>query len=768
MPGVIAFGRQWLVAGDDLLVPAVIGFSFHAIWISVFVFILSQTIPASSQCEPRMLLVAYLAFNIAICSCQLVIEAIVCWTSLRGTVSDDKPRRGLKFWIPVHTFFVFLDFWAQGLGFYLIAGPSPLTCPGFPAASVVTKACVALIFISLLAWLITFGFMMLRSSPLDVSSLDHRDLWLKRMKFICSGHRNQSSTFENGDVLRDVARIFADFFQDADTVVSDVMVGLIYVRRKQRLERNRKEQRKLAGEILSETTSFNPEAHPAAVDAQRPSVELEEPDGIPLNVTGTPFLNKSPSLQSKEPVRLDEMEDITHFIQYAEAIYGLPLYMLTNFFSGLQFLIFPSGSCWGPAISQTLLESVRTHLGRPGWPFCCIPERPPQHRHADLLAISLDNGIYRSPYIIALDHDKKAVVVAIRGTLSTADVLVDLNCDLATIQVPWEGRLITARTHAGMLMTAGNIRDEISGLLEELLLSQNSQYHDYRLVVCGHSLGAGVASLLSYLLNLKGHQATCFAYSPPGCISTAETIPYFSSFCTSIVLGDDIVPRLNRRTIERLKVQVKAAVRSCRRRKVEVLGGFILADLFGIKAAALDSRDDGWWEQIDNFHRRIPGLSRDDTQDVEAACTQSQMERHQSSSPLRDHVDMPVDVPAEYIIMHVPGRVLYLKKERMYVEDTGQPDTGYESPEEEERGWGGTFLRRGNTASSPGRRTTTTMRRKKKTMYRPTWVPPQDINDIVISATMGADHLPNSLGVVLRRIWDSSSTSGNVSPATYW
>ncbi|KAI8853421.1 hypothetical protein BC829DRAFT_413907 [Chytridium lagenaria] len=608
------------MAGDDLLLPGVIGFCVHGIWLYH-----ACIVPMRAKESVGV----YLTLNVIICSCQLVIEAIVSWTSLRGTVSDDEPRKSLKYWIPIHTFFVFLDF-------------------------------------------------------------------------------------------------------DADTVVSD-----------QRIERLRKESSK---------NSELPEESQCAVlpvgDQTFNQDQWLHFDPVLISGNLMEYRYQYLFFTILQEVQLEELDDIVHFVQYAEAIYGLPLYMLTNFFSGLKYLLCPSGVCYGPPIAQSLLDSVRTHLGRPGWPFCCIPERPPTHRHTDLIALSLDNGIFRSPYIIALDHDKKAVVVAIRGTLSTADVLVDLNCDLATIQVPWEGRTINAKTHAGMLMTAGNIRDEISGLLDELLLSPNSQYTDYRLVVCGHSLGAGVASLLSYLLNLKGHRTICFAYSPPGCIATIEAVPYFSSFCTSVVLGDDIVPRLGRRTIERLKVQVKAAVRSCRRRKVEVLGSFILADWFGIKAADLDSRDDGWWETIDDQLPR--GFPLSGNQDVEAGYTQDLADPHLLSSPLRDNADIARELSAEYVVTHVPGRVLYLSKER--IGGTGVAGFVFETKY---------FVACKEKDDEGGRR-------KKKTMYRPTWAAPQDINDIVISATMGPDHLPNSLGVVLRRVWESSNQSGTVLPATYW
>jgi len=40
----------------------------------------------------------------------------------------------------------------------------------------------------------------------------------------------------------------------------------------------------------------------------------------------------------------------------------------------------------------------------------------------------------------------------------------------------------------------------------------------YQLVITGHSLGAGVASVLALLLRPEYPRLICYAYSPPGCI----------------------------------------------------------------------------------------------------------------------------------------------------------------------------------------------------------------------------------------------------------
>ncbi|KAJ3197543.1 hypothetical protein HK101_002846 [Irineochytrium annulatum] len=507
-----------------------IGFMIHGAWLIVFVSILATVVipegnSSSSGCQPRYLLFVYLDAGAAICACQLVVEFVIGFVSLRGTVSDDRPRQSLRLWVPVHAFLVFLDFVTQGLGFYVIAGPSPLNCADNPAVAVIIRISVSLIFLSLVSWLLFALFTYVRSIPIDIALEDDGgEKWVKTLEFWCFGHKDRARIGDR-DVLMDVAKVFADFFRDADTVASDVLVGLLYVRRKQHLERARREERNRASlSRQSPSTSTLRSNHssnvPSGVAVARIAEDRDE-DGEVAYANGVeaarqfskasqrkpspmpssrrdgeiPLMSAGPerdgSVKSRPPVTKEELAEIVYYFQYAEAIYGLPLYMLSNFYVGVKYLLCPQ-FC-GPPSAQNVADSVRTHLGKPGWPFCCVVERPPRNRHTDLLAISLDNGIFRSPYIVALDHDKKAVVVAVRGTLSTADVLVDLNCDLSNIQLPPltpGGPPIAAKTHAGMLMTAGHIRDEIAGLLEELLKNPSSQYAGYSLVICGHSLGA--------------------------------------------------------------------------------------------------------------------------------------------------------------------------------------------------------------------------------------------------------------------------------------
>ena len=80
-------------------------------------------------------------------------------------------------------------------------------------------------------------------------------------------------------------------------------------------------------------------------------------------------------------------------------------------------------------------------------------------------------------------------------------------------------------------------------------------------MVTGHSLGAGTAVILS--LKLKGEYPNlkCIAYAPPGCLISTSLAEYSRSFAMSVIVGDDIVPRLSVHTVHSLKADILKVMR---------------------------------------------------------------------------------------------------------------------------------------------------------------------------------------------------------------
>jgi hypothetical protein len=92
-------------------------------------------------------------------------------------------------------------------------------------------------------------------------------------------------------------------------------------------------------------------------------------------------------------------------------------------------------------------------------------------------------------HFAVVDHAKKAVVLAIRGTFHLRDALTDL----VGSYEPFKG----GYAHKGILEAARHKFTEV----KEHLLAAFKTNPDYECVLVGHSLGAGVASLLALIIN---------------------------------------------------------------------------------------------------------------------------------------------------------------------------------------------------------------------------------------------------------------------------
>lgn len=109
-------------------------------------------------------------------------------------------------------------------------------------------------------------------------------------------------------------------------------------------------------------------------------------------------------------------------------------------------------------------------------------------------------------------------MISIRGTFSLEDVLTDLDGENVEIIFNENQRGLC---HKGMLRAAVYIRDKLldTGLLEKAFnfnTSDSRNTRDFDIVIVGHSLGAGTASILGILLKDEYQSLKCYCYSPPG------------------------------------------------------------------------------------------------------------------------------------------------------------------------------------------------------------------------------------------------------------
>lgn len=138
----------------------------------------------------------------------------------------------------------------------------------------------------------------------------------------------------------------------------------------------------------------------------------------------------------------------------------------------------------------------------------------------------------RPVFMMCQDMQTQEVVLAVRGTYSLHDLITDISCDAAPFM--W------SFAHRGI---ADSARDVHAAVIDKLHSLQAGRREPLNLRVVGHSLGGGVAALLTLILRYSGNiRARAVAFAPPPCLA-----PDISSACTevvqSLVFGDDLIPR---------------------------------------------------------------------------------------------------------------------------------------------------------------------------------------------------------------------------------
>lgn len=95
--------------------------------------------------------------------------------------------------------------------------------------------------------------------------------------------------------------------------------------------------------------------------------------------------------------------------------------------------------------------------------------------------------------------------------------------------------------------------------------------HGLQLVIAGHSLGAGVAALLSLQLRPYFSRLRCYAYAPPGALVSRDLSRAMEPFVTSVVVGNDFIPRLSLPALRVLLAQCLALAARCQVAKPTLL-----------------------------------------------------------------------------------------------------------------------------------------------------------------------------------------------------
>ncbi|KAJ8363823.1 hypothetical protein SKAU_G00126540 [Synaphobranchus kaupii] len=534
MPGMVVFGRRWGIASDDLVFPGAFELFIRIIW-WIGTLILYTIHKGRFDCPGGAVLNIYLVGLLVILAAIILSQCAIVYVSAQGTITNPGPRRFIPVLVCVR-FLLYLPeiVWAC-LGAMWVSGDSK----GCDLAEVgaVIGAVVAswiILFFTGVGVLVVFDPLgsqrcsaaLYEPGTSDMQSSDSaRSLavrvWESRLRLLCCYLPQDDS---HRAAFSGIAQLVSGFFSDTDLVGSDIAAGLSLLHQ----EQDKVEQ-------------------------------CRDPDEV---------VPHSPSSPIREDLQT-ELERAAHCMQFAAAAYGWPVYVYSNPLTGVFKL---SGDCCRSRSAEYDIVGG-DHLG---CHFTSILlSTGLQYR--DFIHISFHNQIYESPFFVALDHKKEAVLVAVRGTLSLKDVLTDLSADCENL--PIEGVTGACYAHKGITQAANYIYKK---LINDGILNQAFTIApEYRLVITGHSLGAGAATVLAILLRSAFPTLQCYAFSPPGGLLSKALADYSREFVVSVVLGKDLVPRLSIPNMEDLKRRILKMVSNCNKPKYQILLRGCWYEVFG-------------------------------------------------------------------------------------------------------------------------------------------------------------------------------------------
>eukprot|EP00943_MAST-04B_sp_MAST-4B-sp1_P007817 g7817.t1 len=350
---------------------------------------------------------------------------------------------------------------------------------------------------------------------------------------------------------------------------------------------------------------------------------------------------------------IEIFREIQYYYKYALGIYGHLLYIYKSygFLPGACDIVCCSNACCCCAKGNSAFESPRSCFEKTcnncvdsttcfGANYAGMVKTFGVHvKKEDILYVSFAQSFISSPFALVIDHLKKTIVLTVRGTMSLDDCVKDVIAIAHPLddigQTCWgfsaEGA-INLYCHKGMYDTAVDIKNRLEekGLIPYFINDDNGdmdvsnnnkgkkKYNDddarktakqlrssslllssckgYEMIITGHSLGAGIATILTLMLHKKLPRVRGIVYSPPPCLS-APLVKYTRNFITAVSVGGDFVGRLSPQNMSRMKRRMVALLQATNVEKYRVLCSFICRH----SVALHDFVDPSKMNDIDNW-----------------------------------------------------------------------------------------------------------------------------------------------------------------------
>uniref|UniRef100_A0A0N5BB99 sn-1-specific diacylglycerol lipase n=1 Tax=Strongyloides papillosus TaxID=174720 RepID=A0A0N5BB99_STREA len=641
MPALIAFGRRWNIASDDLVFPGFLECFIRVFWFLIMLIL--QSLYNFKLCEEARYFKAF-AFLLVLNFCTIIICAFLTIEAGKGTILEVEKRKNVSKLLYMKMFFFILEGICTGVASVFLFIDRKDNCDAKIIILVALVLEIILLFVFAIGVLLVFSKH--GNKNLDYYATENKKTLKQILKYL-----RLVNDHEINNALDEVADILTAFFLDNDFVISDILAGLVL--------------------YLNN------------IDRRESPYELIENNEVP------------------EWMEISNIGKTNRFTEFAFAVYGWTSFIALNSNRKVLWQFIKNANCCGCCSKKEsefedeeeemrkLELNVKAFLMLTGI------------KKEDLLFVSFENLIFKIPFIVCLDHQTNSIIIAVRGSASIHDFVTDLSLheDVISLDVhsdnTIEGDEIKVRAHKGMLLVAKDILTKLDD--SQILDKSFSDYPSYDLVITGHSLGGGVGALLTLLLKQKySRNIKCYAISPPGCVLDKEGRKYLKDSVLSIIVGEDIVPRMSYHSLFKLKCAIEEELYRTRMKKYEILtkGVFKLI----LRNERIHVSDD--YQRSNNvpfFNDNIeyPSIAGDDL--IEEPITETRISMRHTT------------YQADRIHLYPPGQLLHIQSDK----DTAQ--------------W--------------------------------RWITPECLSEIHLNARVALDHLPFAVIHALNRIKEQSYSS---------
>jgi hypothetical protein len=579
----VIFNRKLNIAPDDLVITSVLAVVGRIAWIPMLLITCISIL--GTECYLSNPVYFYSISVLGLNILMLIGEVCGALVAYSGTVKNSAPRRHMGLLCHIEILLLFVDFCFQihgivvGFNFYYV--DQTIQCLKEYSYGILTLIRIVVVWALVVDSIFFICLVLLLyngSSSKKLISSDwnaYLKLWKRRIEWLITSPT--AKTGEGQQVMSQVSTILANYFKEVDLAPSDMAVGLILLKREQKLLKR-----------LTQLRNSNPHSeywgtleHAVIVEREDTEYEMqlltkEAIDRISMvkqtsqsdsssnldyelkqDVENTQTLSSSTLIHHQSTGNLKSLDQFQyHFSNFSESVLdpknlcriqgkandrrvdgrNFPLgiraaksqYAISissNFEEFKDHAVRSARSMSFDKSSgenESIMKDLYARRQSMDWRFSSYAFRLSPTvdvmtnadildvihftHYANMAYVELDseiqkkfdflvhfsplNDIYRAPYLVSIDHDWNCIVIAIRGSVSTADLLVDLQLEMDILDQTLENAALY-KVHSGMMRTAMNIVNDMVDhkVLEQIRYGPGSRVADYEIVVCGHSLG---------------------------------------------------------------------------------------------------------------------------------------------------------------------------------------------------------------------------------------------------------------------------------------